>query len=63
MRISADLLRDTGNVAEIAQVVLFYPSQGSHVPVWMLSKKAVLKRLKGINYLEMHAPTSDYLVL
>ena len=63
MRISADLLQEDNGTAEIAQLVLFYPAQGSHVPVWMLSKKAVLKRLKGVNYLEMHAPTSDYLVL
>ena len=63
MRISADLLSESSGVAEIAQLVLFYQTKDSHVPIWMLSKKAVLKRLKGANYLEMHAPTSDYLVL
>ena len=63
MRLSADLLRETGEAAEISQLVLFFKSQDAHVPVWMLSKKAKLERLKGANYLEMHAPTSDYLVL
>ncbi len=62
LRISAEILHDQGIRAEVSQILLFLPAGASHVPVWMISRKAHQGPLKGAKYLEMHAPTSDYTV-
>jgi len=63
LRISAQILEDRGREAEIAQILIFVPKGTTHVPVWLLSKKAPHLDLKSSKYLEMHAPTSDYTVM
>jgi len=63
IRLSAQILSEAGATAEVAQVLVFLPSGQSHVPVWLLSRKAAPGGLRGPRYLEMHAPTSDYTVL
>lgn len=61
LRLSAEILRETKEVTEISQVLLFLPGQQGATPVWMLSKHSNLE-LRGARYLEMHAPSSDYIL-
>ena len=63
LRLSAQILEERGATAEVAQVLLFLPVGQTHVPVWLLSRKAPAGDLKASKYLEMHAPTSDYTIL
>lgn len=64
LKISAEIVKGSGAAGEISQVLVFLPSsKHSHVPIWMISKAFSGRPLKGARYLEMHAPTSDYLVL
>lgn len=63
LRLSAQIISEQGATAEVAQVLLFLPVGQSHVPVWLLSKKAPAGELRGSKYLEMHAPTADYTIL
>ena len=62
VRLSAQILSETGATAEVAQVLVFLPVGQTHVPVWLLSRKAPHGDMRGTKYLEMHAPTSDYTV-
>ena len=63
LRISAEVSGDRAGVAEVDQVLIFVPSsQGSKMPVWLLSHKGRGLELKGAKYLEMHNPLSDFSV-
>ena len=61
MRLSAEILKEFSSYVEVSQVLLFFKRGASTVPVWLLSKKSG-RGLRGARYLEMHAPTSDYVV-
>ena len=61
LRLSAEILKAKGDTAEISQVLLFFKRGDSTVPVWLLSRKGN-PGLRGARYLEMHAPTSDYVI-
>jgi hypothetical protein len=63
LRLSAEVVSTSGPVAEISQVVLFFPSAESHVPVWLMSNKFPARDLKASRYLEMHAPINDFMIL
>lgn len=63
LRLSAEVLKTTGPKAEISQVVLFFPNTEGHVPVWLISNKFPNRDLKASKYLEMHAPSNDYMIL
>lgn len=63
LRISAEILSEKGDRAEVSQVLLFLPAGDTHIPVWMLSRKVPVDHLRGARFLEMHAPTSDYSIL
>lgn len=61
LRLSADVTRVNGKLAEVAQVVVYLPSVVGPTPVWMLSRKA--PRLDPpAKLLEMHAPVTDFAV-
>ena len=60
IRISAEVLSVQGEIAEVAQVLLFLPSPQGYLPIWLLSRKGSAFDLRGSRYLEMHAPASDY---
>lgn len=63
LRLSAEVLKESPKRTEVAQVLLFLPHGDTHVPVWLLSRHAPDRDLRGSRYIEMHAPTSDYLIL
>lgn len=63
LRLSAEIHKDHGDWAEVSQVLLFLPARDTTVPVWLLSRNVRFGGLHGARYLEMHAPTSDYIVL
>lgn len=63
LRLSAEVLKEGKNKTEVAQVLLFLPQGDTHVPIWLLSRHAPNSELRGSRYIEMHAPTSDYLIL
>ena len=63
IRLSAEILSENKNIAEVAQVVVFLPVADSHVPVWLLSNKAPTHELRATKYLEMHVPLTDYTVM
>lgn len=63
LRLSAEVLRETKGATEVSQVLLFLPKNDTHVPVWLLSRNAKNQELRSSRYLEMHAPTSDFMVL
>ncbi len=63
IRLSAEILKDNGKSAEVAQLVIFLPSKVGQTPVWLLSNKAPLRDLRATDYLKMHAPINDYFVL
>jgi hypothetical protein len=61
LRLSADVTRVSGRMAEVAQVVVYLPGAVGSTPIWMLSKKA--PRLDPpAKLLEMHAPVTDFAV-
>lgn len=63
LRLSAEVLSLRNGVVEAGQVLLFLPTAGSYLPVWLLSRhKPGLSSLNGARYLDMHAPQSDYLL-
>ena len=62
IRLSAEVLSENNDTAEIAQVLLFLPSAQGPTPVWMLSKKGSQYDLRAAKYLDMHAPVNDYVV-
>lgn len=63
LRLSAEVGKEDGTTAEVTQVLLFLPNGNTHVPMWMLSKHFPGRELRGSRYIDMHSPTSDYLVL
>lgn len=63
LRLSAEVLKEGKKRTEVAQVLVFLPHGATHVPVWLLSRNAPNRDLRGSRYIEMHAPTSDYLIL
>jgi hypothetical protein len=63
LRLSAEVGKEDGATAEVTQVLLFLPNGNTHVPMWMLSKHFPGRELRGSRYIEMHSPTSDYIVL
>lgn len=63
LRLSAEVLSLRDGIAEASQVLLFLPTAGSYLPVWLLSRhKPSLSNLNGARYLDMHAPQSDFLL-
>jgi len=63
VRLSAEVLSVSDNVAEVSQVLLFLRTGQGRVPVWLLSTKAVGGSLNAARYLEMHVPATDYFIL
>ena len=63
IRLSAEILTETGNSAEVSQMVIFLPSVQGHVPVWLLSNKAPAQERPAAKYLEMHNPLNDYVIM
>ena len=63
LRLSAEVATQNGRVVEAKQVLLFLPTAGAYLPVWLLSRSAPsLSGLQGARYLDMHAPQSDFLL-
>lgn len=62
LRISAEVLAEYSDYTEVAQVLLFLPSEYGKTPVWMLSQKSPKLSLDGVKLLEMHAPSADYAI-
>ena len=60
LKLSADVMA-VGS-SEITQVLLYLPKDGSHSPVWMLSRLHPRMKFTGARLLDMHAPQSDYLL-
>lgn len=58
----ADLVKSTGGEAEASQVMVMFKVAGARVPVWLISKDYGPRNLRGDRYLDMHAPTTDFLV-
>jgi hypothetical protein len=63
MRLSAEILSESGAAAEVSQVVMFLPGRSGRVPVWLLSRKAMGRDLRAVRYLEMHVPANDFVVM
>ncbi len=63
IRLSAEILTEKGNSAEVSQMVIFLPSIQGHVPVWLLSNKAPAQDHPSSRYLEMHNPLNDYVIM
>lgn len=63
LRISAEIARVNGDVAEATQVLVFIPNIRGPMPVWLLSSRSKNLDLRGSKYLDMHAPLSDYNIL
>ena len=63
IRLSAEILGESGSVAEVSQVVMFLPGRSGRVPVWLLSRKAMGRDLRAVRYLEMHVPANDFVVM
>lgn len=63
IRLSAEILSEKGNTAEVSQMVIFLPSAQGHVPVWLLSKKAPAQDHPAAKYIEMHNPLNDYVIM
>lgn len=63
LRLSAEILSEKGPVAEVAQMVVFFPNAQGPVPVWLLSNKAPGAELRGAKYIEMHNPLNDYTIM
>lgn len=61
LRLSADVTRINGKIAEVAQVVVYLPGAVGPTPVWMLSRKA--PRLDPpAKLLDLHAPVTDFAI-
>ena len=63
LRLSAEILNSKGAVAEVAQMVIFLPSNLGPTPVWLLSNRASNHELRAVKYLEMHSPQTDYVIM
>lgn len=63
LRLSAEVASQRGSTVTARQILLFLPTPGSYLPVWLLSRSApALSDLKGAKYIDMHAPQSDFLM-
>lgn len=62
LRLSAEVRASDNDGNEIKQVLLYLPKEGSHSPVWMLSRSHPQMKFTGARLLDMHAPQSDYLL-
>ena len=63
LRLSAEVASQRGSTVAARQILLFLPTPGSYLPVWLLSRSApALSDLKGAKYIDMHAPQSDFLM-
>jgi hypothetical protein len=62
LKISASILKEKTNEAEIHQIVLFIPRPEGETPVWLLSSTQDAKHLEATQYLKMHAPQTDFLL-
>ena len=62
LRLSADVLAIKSGEAEVSQVVLFIPGRAGDNPVWMLSSRIPAGANPPAKLLEMHAPSTDYMV-
>ena len=63
LRLSAEVAAQQGRVVTARQILLFLPTAGSYLPVWLLSRFApALSDLKGARYIDMHAPQSDFML-
>jgi hypothetical protein len=62
IRLAAEVLEEHEKYAEIAQVLLFLPTDYGQTPVWMLSRKKPSLELRGAPLIEMHAPAADYAI-
>ena len=63
LRLSAEVASQQGSTVAARQILLFLPTPGSYLPVWLLSRSApALSDLKGAKYIDMHAPQSDFLM-
>lgn len=60
VRLTAEVLSEKGNTAEVSQVLLFLPHVQGFTPVWLLSRKAATEDLRSSKYIDMHSPQSDY---
>jgi hypothetical protein len=63
LRLSAEVVGERGQEADVSQVVLFLHGRSGRVPVWLLSRKAMGQDLKAVRYLEMHVPANDFVVM
>lgn len=63
LRLSAEILAESGTTAEVSQLVMFLKGPNGKVPVWLLSHKSIGTDLRAIRYLEMHVPSNDYVVM
>ena len=61
LRLSADVVATTDDMAEVTQMVLYMPGKVGPTPVWMLSKRSVPLDPPA-KLIEMHAPSTDYAV-
>ena len=62
-KISAEIVKEEGETGEASQLLVFLVANDSTAPVWLLSEKYAQKDLRGASYIEMHSPTSDYILL
>jgi hypothetical protein len=62
LRISAEVVSDSGRSAQVSQVVVFAPNLQGNMPIWLLSRKFPPRDLTGASYIEMHAPQTDYML-
>ncbi len=63
LRLSAEILADSGATAEVAQMVIFVVNPQGPIPVWLLSNRAGPRELNATKYLEMHSPLTDYIIM
>lgn len=61
--LSAEVVAVQGSVAEASQILIQFSKGDQKIPVWLLSSKYPGMPLRGARYLEMHAPSNDYLLL
>jgi hypothetical protein len=60
VRLSAEVAAEIGPLAEVAQVVMYLPSNQGPSPVWLLSRNRQHRDLKAARYKDQHDPRSDY---
>lgn len=63
MELRGEIIGLSDGVAELSQALVSIRLADRAVPVWLLSRHYLGRELRSARFLEMHAPTSDYLVL